>query len=53
VTEDDARGVAETVRALVDPIEDVRGSSSYKRQMAVVFARRAIVEAAKRAQDPR
>jgi CO/xanthine dehydrogenase FAD-binding subunit len=28
----------------------VRGSSSYKRQMAVVFARRAIVEAAARAQ---
>jgi len=50
VTEDDARAAAETVRSLVDPIEDVRGSSSYKRQMAVVFARRAIVEAAARAQ---
>jgi aerobic carbon-monoxide dehydrogenase medium subunit len=47
-----ARAVAETVRELVDPIEDVRGSSSYKRQMAVVFARRALVEAAARAKGP-
>jgi carbon-monoxide dehydrogenase medium subunit len=47
-----ARSVAESVRELVDPIEDVRGSSSYKRQMAVVFARRALVEAATRAKSP-
>jgi carbon-monoxide dehydrogenase medium subunit len=49
VNEDDARAVAESVRHLVDPIEDVRGSASYKRQMAVVFARRALLEAAARA----
>jgi carbon-monoxide dehydrogenase medium subunit len=47
--EADARALAESVREQVDPIEDVRGSSSYKRQMAVVFARRALVEAATRA----
>jgi carbon-monoxide dehydrogenase medium subunit len=47
--EADARAAAESVREQVDPIEDVRGSSSYKRQMAVVFARRALVEAAARA----
>ena len=51
LTEDDARAAAESVRELVDPIEDVRGSSSYKRQMAVVFARRALVEAAARAKS--
>jgi carbon-monoxide dehydrogenase medium subunit len=50
--EADARAIAESVRELVDPIEDVRGSSSYKRQMAVVFARRALVEAAARAKGP-
>jgi aerobic carbon-monoxide dehydrogenase medium subunit len=49
VDEADARTIAETARDQVDPIEDVRGSSSYKRQMAVVFARRALVEAAARA----
>jgi aerobic carbon-monoxide dehydrogenase medium subunit len=47
--EADARAAAESVREQVDPIEDVRGSSSYKRQMGVVFARRALVEAAARA----
>jgi carbon-monoxide dehydrogenase medium subunit len=52
VDEADARAVAESVREQVDPIEDVRGSSSYKRQMAVVFARRALVEAATRAKEP-
>jgi carbon-monoxide dehydrogenase medium subunit len=52
VDEADARAVAESVRDQVDPIEDVRGSSSYKRQMAVVFARRALVEAASRAKAP-
>jgi carbon-monoxide dehydrogenase medium subunit len=51
--EDDARAAAERVRELADPIDDVRGSSSYKRQMAVVFARRALVEAAARAKHRR
>jgi aerobic carbon-monoxide dehydrogenase medium subunit len=40
---------AELVRDLVDPIDDVRGSAAYKREMAVVFARRALLAAAARA----
>lgn len=51
VTEDDARAVAGTVRELVDPVDDVRGSPAYKREMAVVFARRALLRAAERARE--
>jgi len=36
------RRAAEAVAAQVDPLDDFRGSSSYKRDMAVVFTRRAL-----------
>ncbi len=49
VGETAAREAAELVRDLVDPIDDVRGSAAYKRDMAVLFARRAILAAAARA----
>jgi carbon-monoxide dehydrogenase medium subunit len=44
-----ARQAAEGVRDLVDPTEDIRGTAEYKRDMAVVFARRALLAAAERA----
>jgi aerobic carbon-monoxide dehydrogenase medium subunit len=40
---------AELVRDAVDPLDDLRGSAAYKRDMAVVFARRALEQAAARA----
>jgi CO/xanthine dehydrogenase FAD-binding subunit len=46
-----ARQAAQAVRALVDPMADVRGSSAYKREMAVEFTARALLLAAKRAQQ--
>lgn len=49
ITEARAREAAELARSLVDPNEDVRGSAAYKREMAVVFGRRAILAAAARA----
>ena len=36
------RDAAEVVYDLADPIEDMRGSAEYKRDMAVVFTRRAL-----------
>ena len=36
------REAAEAVRDLVDPLDDFRGSADYKREMAVVFTRRAL-----------
>jgi CO/xanthine dehydrogenase FAD-binding subunit len=36
------RSAAEAVAAQVDPLDDFRGSSGYKRDMAVVFTRRAL-----------
>lgn len=45
VKPDALREAAEKVRPLVDPISDFRGSASYKREMAVVFARRALEQA--------
>lgn len=39
------RDAAAAVRAEVDPIADVRGSSEYKRDMAEVFVRRALTDA--------
>ncbi len=36
------RLAAEAVRDQVDPLDDFRGSSDYKREMAVVFTRRAL-----------
>ncbi|HEY0675873.1 MAG TPA: hypothetical protein VGD25_06660, partial [Immundisolibacter sp.] len=40
---------AELARDAVDPLDDLRGSAAYKRDMAVVFTRRALAEAAARA----
>jgi carbon-monoxide dehydrogenase medium subunit len=45
ITEERARAAAELARAAVDPLDDVRGSADYKRDMAVVFSRRALVAA--------
>jgi len=39
------REAAEKVKQAVDPISDFRGSASYKREMAGVFARRALEKA--------
>jgi carbon-monoxide dehydrogenase medium subunit len=36
------RRAAEAVEPLVDPLDDFRGSSEYKRDMAIVFTRRAL-----------
>ncbi len=36
------RSAADAVASQVDPLDDFRGSSSYKRDMAVVFTRRAL-----------
>jgi carbon-monoxide dehydrogenase medium subunit len=44
-----ARKAAQAVRALVEPMSDVRGSAAYKREMAVEFTVRALLLAAKRA----
>lgn len=40
------RAAAEVVPDLVDPLDDPRGSAEYKREMAAVFARRALMQAA-------
>jgi aerobic carbon-monoxide dehydrogenase medium subunit len=45
VSPESVRRAAEAVEALVDPLDDFRGSSSYKRDMAVVFTRRALERA--------
>jgi carbon-monoxide dehydrogenase medium subunit len=42
ITPQRIRDAADAVAALVDPLEDFRGSSEYKRDMAVVFTRRAL-----------
>jgi aerobic carbon-monoxide dehydrogenase medium subunit len=42
VTPASIRRAAETAASLVDPLDDFRGSASYKRDMAVVFTRRAL-----------
>ena len=39
------------VRALAEPMSDVRGSAAYKREMAVEFSYRALMKALQRAQD--
>ena len=36
------REAADAVAEQVDPLDDFRGSSEYKRDMAVVFTRRAL-----------
>ncbi len=45
------REAAQLAASLVDPLHDVRGSAEYKRDMAVVFARRSLELAYARAWD--
>ncbi len=45
------REAAQQVEGLVDPISDFRGSSEYKREMAVVWTRRALEQAIERARS--
>ena len=42
VTPASIRRAAEAVEPLVDPLDDFRGSAEYKRDMAIVFTRRAL-----------
>ncbi|MGH2584856.1 MAG: FAD binding domain-containing protein [Dehalococcoidia bacterium] len=42
ISRDTVRGAAEAVADAVDPLDDFRGSAGYKRDMAVVFTRRAL-----------
>jgi carbon-monoxide dehydrogenase medium subunit len=42
ISSDAVRRAAEAVADAVDPLDDFRGSSDYKRDMAVVFTRRAL-----------
>jgi carbon-monoxide dehydrogenase medium subunit len=49
-TEELLREAAATVKDEVDPINDIRGSSGYKRDMAAVFAYRALRQALDRAE---
>lgn len=46
LTADNIAAAATTVAELVDPLDDHRGSAEYKREMAVVFTRRAVAQAA-------
>jgi carbon-monoxide dehydrogenase medium subunit len=48
-TPDVLRDAAALVASVVDPIPDFRGSANYKRDMAVVFVRRALAQAVMRA----
>ena len=43
LTEDAIRAAAATVPDAVDPLDDFRGSADYKREMAGVFTRRAVM----------
>ena len=45
LTDENIRSAVATVKHVVDPLEDYRGSADYKRDMAEVFARRAIERA--------
>ena len=45
LTEDAIRAAAATVPDAVDPLGDFRGSADYKREMAGVFTRRAVMQA--------
>ena len=44
LTADTIRSAAEAVAEQVDPLDDFRGSADYKREMAVVFTRRALAQ---------
>ena len=50
LNDDLARESVQNVRSLAEPASDVRGSTAYKREMAVEFAARALITAAQRAQ---
>ncbi len=52
LTEENIRAAAATVKDVVDPLEDYRGSADYKREMAEVFTRRAIQQALANAARP-
>jgi len=45
LTEENIRTAAASVKDVVDPLDDYRGSADYKREMAEVFTRRAIQQA--------
>lgn len=45
LTDEVIRAASATVKDVVDPLEDYRGSADYKREMAEVFTRRAIQQA--------
>ena len=45
LTDDNIRAAAGLVPDVVDPLDDHRGSAEYKREMAGVFTRRAVVQA--------
>ena len=45
LSEDLLREAVQNVRALAEPMSDVRGSAAYKREMAVEFAARALITA--------
>ena len=45
LTPDAIRAAADTVPEIVDPLDDLRGSAAYKREMAAVFTRRALTQA--------
>jgi CO/xanthine dehydrogenase Mo-binding subunit/CO/xanthine dehydrogenase FAD-binding subunit len=49
LTTDILRAAVQPVREMAQPMSDVRGSVTYKREMAVEFAYRALVEALERA----
>ena len=50
LNEEILRKAVQNVRSLAEPMPDVRGSTAYKREMAVEFAARALITAWQRAQ---
>ncbi len=53
LTEEAIRIAAATVPDAVDPLDDFRGSADYKREMAGVFTRRAVMQALSTSTSPR
>jgi len=51
LTEENIRAAAFSVKEVVDPLDDYRGSAGYKREMAEVFTRRAIQQALAKARE--
>ncbi len=50
VGDETSRDAAELIRQYLDPLDDFRGSAEYKRDMAVVFTRRALNQVSSMAQ---